>query len=73
MPADLLLSTFTNAERFPGPDRRDANKDAKSHLLNLVFVCVQDIWGRFASVLFRLCETRTCVHARNALTYLTIL
>jgi len=57
MPADLLLpSLLTSAERFLGPDRRDENKDAKSHLLNLVFVCVRDVWGRFASVSFRLCE-----------------
>ena len=73
MPADLLTPFVTNAERFPGPDRRDENKDAKSHLLNLVFVCVQDAWKRFASASFRLCEHMHIYPRRHALTDPTIL
>ena len=74
MPADLLLpSLLTLRKRFLGPDRRDENKDAKSDLLNLVFVCVQDVWRRFASVSFRLCEHMHIYPRRRALTDLIVL
>ena len=68
MPCDLLFPFVTNADRFSGPDRRDENKDAKSDLLNLEFVCVKDVWGRFASVSFRLSENTHIYPRTHALT-----
>ena len=59
-------------ETLPGPDRRHENKNAKSHLLNLQFVCVQDVWKRFA--VFRTDSVNAPTHvSTHVLTDLTIL